>query len=356
VINKRTVRKFFTAFGITIVAALVAWTGGVAAMRNFVAPPEVEQQVFVVLQPPIPLPPPSSISDENEAQNDEVFIPAPPPEIVAVMDRRPLFFTFLLFGLDYGGLTDTIMVGAFDGENSTGYVINIPRDTKVETNRNQQKINAAYAVGQLNGRGHEGGVALLKQDIQLLLGFVPDFYVGVNFEAFTAMVDAVGGIEIDVPFHMRYTHRDAGAHIDIPAGLQRMDGETALNFARFRRSDSGFRSITDFGRIENQQQVMSALLSEILTPQMIVRVPEFIRIYQEHVVTDLENGEILWFAEQLANIDGIDAFSAYTLPIRGNTGRAPWYEYPDRVAILELVNSTVNPFIQEITAEMVRIP
>jgi anionic cell wall polymer biosynthesis LytR-Cps2A-Psr (LCP) family protein len=142
--------------------------------------------------------------------------------------------------------------------------------------------------------------------------------------------------------------------INIPAGTQVLDGERALHFARFRMANPGFRSISDYQRIENQQQIITALFNELLSPATITRVPELIGIYREHVNTNLSYREKLWFADQLVRF-GVAEIFTYTLPTTGTSGPPSWYELPDQDGILELINRTISPFTREITAEMVRI-
>jgi len=126
-----------------------------------------------------------------------------------------------------------------------------------------------------------------------------------------------------------------------------------LHFARFRLANEGYRGATDFQRVAHQQQVVSAAMNELLSPRTVTRVPELVRVYRDHVITNLSAFEIAWFVEQVPGLQG-DMLSTYTLPTAG-TVRHGWYEMPDRDAILELVNRTINPFHQEITADMLRI-
>lgn len=271
-----------------------------------------------------------------------------------IVQRKPLFYTFLLFGLDSGNNADVIMVGAIDVEGRQVSLISIPRDTRVETERRLRKPVAAYAVGRGNGRGHEGGVEAMKADVQSLFGFWPDFYVMVNYAAFERVVNSVGGVQIYVPFHMRYDDPWQNLHINIAPGLQTLSGRQALHFARYRMGNPGFRTITDYERIENQQKIVRALFDELLRPQTILRVPELVGIYRDYVSTNLTYREKLWFADQLNRLRGTQ-IAAYTLPVTGTSGPPAWYELPCRDGILEIVNRTINPFTQEITAEMVRI-
>ena len=358
-IKKIFSRKFFKTFTITLVVIFAAAAGGYAAFRALIQAPDLQDYVYVNIN--IPRPP--QISDEGvviinpgdshtqrpafgETNDDRLL-----PEVIR-MTRRPNFYTVLVFGLDSTNNVDAIMVAAYDTVRQRIYTISIPRDTLVDAERNLRKPVAAYAAGRRDGGGHEGGVEQLKDDIQSLLGFRVDFYVMVRFDAFVRMVDAVGGVEIYVPFHMRYFDPCDDLDINIPPGLQVLDGENALHFVRFRQAYPGYRSVTDYQRMANQQLVLRTLFAEIMSPRTIVRIPEFIRIYSAHVRTDLTNRNKLYFADHALSIPTMQNF---TLPTTGTSGAPRWYELPDRDGIIELVNRTVNPFNERITAEMLRI-
>jgi len=291
----------------------------------------------------------------EEGEEDELGGAVMPLSLAQFDERRPMFFTFLIFGLTEGLHANTIMVAAYDAEARQGYILSIPRDSRVDFARNRRKIVSAYLVGRLNGGGHEGGVARMKHEVSTLVGFKPDFYISVDYEAFVRIVDAVGGVEVYTPFHMIYDDPFQNLHINIPAGMQLLDGKNALRFSRYRLGNDRRKSITDYQRIENQQQVLTAVARELLTPAAILAIPEFISIFNEYVHTDLSAGELLWFANQARNIGGIDALSLYTLPMLGTSGAPGWYEMPDESGILELVNRTLNPLVRDITSDDLRI-
>jgi len=246
------------------------------------------------------------------------------------------------------------MVAGFDEIAGRAYIINIPRDTRVDVQRRVRKINAAYPAGRLQGGGHEGGVEQLKREVQTLLGFRPDFYVSLDMDVVVQIIDEIGGVEINVPFHMRYTDPYQDLFIDIPAGVQTLDGTNAMNFARYRLGDQGFRSITDFTRIEHQQQLLTALFRSMIRPANIPRIPALMTLGSELLITDLEYRHLAWFGGQLRGVTDMTALETHTLPI-AYTRRQGWYEMPCAEGILELVNRTVNPFTTDITLDMLRI-
>ena len=356
--NGRTRKLFLKAFVISFVAMGCAALGAFHAMNSIVRPPDIPVIETVTIVPN-PTSEPSQFGqatqpnspDSYTGNEDEYEIPT----ITIIEERRPDFFTFLLFGLDERVHANSIMVAAYNAQTRTGYIISIPRDTKVEAQRNLQKINTGYVVGTLGGGGHEGGVNQLKSEVQSLVGFRPDFYAMVDFQAFHRIIDAVGGVEIYVPFHMRNDDPYQNLHIDIRPGLQVLDGETALHFARFRESNEGFRAISDYQRIENQQLIISTMLQELLTPASLFRIPEFISIFNEYVSSDLSYGALMWFANQARHINGVDVLQMYTLPISGTSGRPHWYELADEEGVLELVNRTINPLARDMTSADLRI-
>jgi LCP family protein required for cell wall assembly len=296
-----------------------------------------------------------AIDEGGYNPDTELLYEIPNPHILDGWERKPDFFTILIMGLDGGVNSNVIMIGAYDQAAQKAYLISIPRDTRVDVQRNRRKIVAAYPVGMLGGGGHKGGVEQMKDEIQTLIGFRPDYYALLNFDAFITIIDAFGGIEIDVPFHMRYDDPYQDLHIDIQPGLQVLDGENALHFARFRRANTGYQGITDYQRIENQQLVINTLLQDLLSPRTILRIPGLLRTYRDYVHTDLTLGEKIWFAGQLHAVRDVNDLSTYTLPTTGTSGPPAWYEFPYGPGILELVNRTVNPFTQDITADMLKI-
>ena len=273
------------------------------------------------------------------------------PEGFADQDRKELFYTFLIIGLDGGVNTDTIMVASYDALNKKANIISIPRDSLVNADRPMKKINAAYASGTLNGGGVDGGIEQLKREVKTITGIVPDFYVCIDLDAFVKIVDAVGGIDIEIPFNMKYDDPVQDLHIDLKEGLQHLEGQNALRFARYRKGNNGRGAITDYQRIENQQGVIKEVLKNLLKPANILKIPEFIKIFNEYVHTDVKPENILWFASQLKEINGTEALSTYTMPTTGTSGLPMYYEYLDKFSIVDLVNRTINPYEKDIEAK-----
>lgn len=174
-----------------------------------------------------------------------------------------------------GVRSDTLMLIRFDGMGGWVNLLSIPRDTQVELDEpGPSKINAAYAYGyrhatELYGDGvtpEQAGMAYAADTVSRFLNFDQrgmrvDYVVQVDFDGFAALIDALGGITIDVPQRIvdeAYPTPDYGVmRVEFEPGPQRMDGARALIYARTRHADS------DFGRTERQQQVVQAIVQEI---------------------------------------------------------------------------------------------
>lgn len=179
----------------------------------------------------------------------------------------------LVLGLE-NTRSDTIMVASYDAKNKAADVISIPRDTYVDrdgfVNSGNNKINSVYTV-----KGIEG----LSEIILHITGLKIDKYVTIDYDGVRAAVDAVGGVEVDVPFHMRYTDPYANPPLDIniEPGIQTIKGDRAMEFLRFRKTNySGYSGYSDgdLGRIEAQQGFVKAAIKKALTFRLPVVVKE----------------------------------------------------------------------------------
>ena len=187
----------------------------------------------------------------------------------------------LVLGLE-NTRSDTIMIASYDTKNKTGDVISIPRDTYVDRdgyiNNGNNKINSVYSV-----KGIEG----LSEIILNITGIKIDKYVTIDYDGVRAAVDAVGGVEVDVPFHMRYTdpYSDPPLDINIEPGEQLIKGDRAMEFLRFRKTNyagySGY-SDGDLGRVEAQQGFVKAAIKKALT----FRLPLVVKEVYPHIDTD----------------------------------------------------------------------
>jgi LCP family protein required for cell wall assembly len=155
-----------------------------------------------------------------------------------------------------GKRTDTIMLAHLPDNDTRPTLLSIPRDLEVNIpGKGRNKINAAFAIG---------GAPLLVQTVEQLTGLRIDHYAEIGFGGFANMVDAIGGVEMDVAAEIR--DNETGAII--PAGPQKLDGAAALAFVRTRKSDATPRS--DLDRVVNQRKFIGAFASELASPQTLL--------------------------------------------------------------------------------------
>lgn len=342
-------RTFLISTGVLIVIVFSGWV----FLRSWIKPPDIPVQAAedgpLLVEDgnePAFLLPHGDEADKNIGNGLAA------PERFTSSDRKDSFYTFLVVGLDVGVQTDTIMVASYDSVNKSANIIAIPRDSLVNVKRKVKKINSAYGAGFSNGGGREGGIEQLKREIKTIIGFMPDFYIMVDLNAFVKIVDAVNGVDVYVPMNMDYDDPTPGQdlHIHFSKGLQTLNGKQALEFARYRKNNDK-TSITDYQRIENQQAVIKAMLEKLLKPESILRVREFIDIFNENVYSDIKPENMLWFADELNQVRGTDALSMYTIPTTGTSGLPDYVEFLDEAGIVELVNRTINPYIKDIEAK-----
>lgn len=192
--------------------------------------------------------------------------------------------------------TDTMIVVTIDPQTKSAAMLSIPRDLWVSIPEHSEgRINTAHFLGDSNGYPG-GGPALAKITVQYALGIPIHYYVRINFEGFEKLVDAIGGITIDVKEAIhdeKYPDSNYGyMTVDIPAGVQPMDGQTALQYARARHGGS------DFLRARRQQEVLKAIRDKVLRLDIpLTRIPEMLRIAGDSVQTDLSLREMYELAK-----------------------------------------------------------
>ncbi|MGQ9837079.1 MAG: LCP family protein [Cyanobacteriota bacterium] len=201
--------------------------------------------------------------------------------------------------------TDTILLARFDPQSYRISILSIPRDTRVRL--------PGFGIGKINAANLAGGPALAAQVVSDLMGGIPiDRYVRLNTDALEALIDAVGGVEIYVPEPMHYVDRTQQLFINLEPGLQRLNGEQAHHFARFRRDHLG---LGDIGRVQRQQELLRALSRELLSPTVWPRIPKILQAIRANLDTNLTWEEVLTLAKFILTSGG-DRIDLVLLPGR----------------------------------------
>ena len=209
-------------------------------------------------------------------------------ELLTAKDKA----TIMIMGVDERdddvGRSDTLMIASIDPKTNQASLLSVPRDTRVKIKGHGfDKINAAYAYGK---------EPLSQDTVENLLGVNIDHYIIINTKSFKKIIDAIGGIDIDVPKRMHYEDPwddDGGLIIDFQPGMQHMDGAKAVTYVRYRDEEG------DLGRIRRQQDFVRACMEKIVSPAIIPKLPSVIKEVMESIDTDLTFRQLLEFAGTL---------------------------------------------------------
>ena len=260
-------------------------------------------------------------------------------ELIKAKDKS----TVLIMGVDIRkddvGRSDTMMIATIDPRFDQATLLSIPRDTRVKIRgRGYDKINAAFAYG---------GVALAESTVENFLGIDIDHYVLIDTSSFVKIIDAIGGVDIDVEKRMYYEDPwddNGGLVIDLYPGQQHMDGKTAVTYVRYRDSEG------DIGRVKRQQAFMAACMDKVTSPEIVPRIPKIVREVIDAVETDMSLRQLLELAGALkaAAANGLEADMVPGYPLYIDEIS---YWIPDvellRISVADALGISVDPYLRE---------
>ncbi|TFE31706.1 LCP family protein [Cohnella luojiensis] len=198
--------------------------------------------------------------------------------------------------------TDVMMVAAFNPKTKTATVVSIPRDSDLQLEGyKRHKANGYYAAFHSFGRNEKN----LEEDQlpdyardqtrEMLAKFfdIPIQYTAViDFQGFVDVVDALGGVDVTVDKDMRYVDTVDDTDIDLTAGEQTLDGEQALGFVRYRKSNRGTAPSSDFERNERQSQVLGAIADRMKSFSSVTKVDDVLNAVGDNMRTDIPKSQI----------------------------------------------------------------
>lgn len=233
----------------------------------------------------------TSIGKDKEYSLDELRTSNP------FKGNEPLHI--IVFGIDETATTDmsaeenpkrsdVVMLFTIDPVQKKAQLLSLPRDTyiKVPGHKGKTKLGHAFAYG---------GVELATQTVEDFMGVEVDYHAIVNYDAVRRLVDAVGGVEVDVPFDYKYedTYVVPNLIINFKKGKQVLNGDDAVRFLRIRKIYEN----QDIDRIQVQQGFLMKIFDKMKNPTMLFKIPELIDIVQDNVETDLNYGQIAYLAK-----------------------------------------------------------
>ena len=280
----------------------------------------------------------SSLFDDKDPVR-RIVVQNTEEELIKAKDKS----TVLIMGVDIRkddvGRSDTMMIATIDPRLDQATLLSIPRDTRVKIRgRGYDKINAAFAYG---------GVSLAESTVENFLGIDIDHYVLIDTSSFVKIIDAIGGVDIDVEKRMYYEDPwddNGGLVIDLYPGQQHMDGKTAVTYVRYRDSEG------DIGRVKRQQAFMAACMDKVTSPEIIPRIPNIAREVMDAVETDMSLRQLLELAGALkaAASNGLEADMVPGYPLYIDEIS---YWIPDvellRISVADALGIRVDPYLRE---------
>lgn len=181
----------------------------------------------------------------------------------------------------FEGLSDTMLLVRFDPAQEKLTVLSIPRDTRTYID--------GYGISKINHANYQGGPALTASAVSELLGGVEiDRYVRVNVQGVEKLIDALGGVTVDVPKDMKYNDFSQHFYVNLKKGTQHLNGDQAMQFLRFRYDNLG-----DIARVQRQQMLMRSIVEQALRPATIVKIPQILDVVKSHLDTNLTIKELM---------------------------------------------------------------
>ena len=201
------------------------------------------------------------------------------------------------------GRSDTLFVVMFDSEKKQANLLSIPRDTRVHIPKyGWDKINHAYAFG---------GRELSQKTVEEFLGIKIHNYVMVNFKGFEGLVDAIGGVDVNIERDMYYRDSWDGFTIDLKKGKQHLDGRTAIQFVRYRDEEG------DIGRVRRQQQFLMAAYDQVASAGIILKVPGLTKQLASMIKTDMPVKDMVNLGRVLHSMSKEKSLKVATVPGEG---------------------------------------
>ncbi|MDI7246134.1 MAG: LCP family protein [Bacillota bacterium] len=220
---------------------------------------------------------------------------------------------------------DVIMLASVNPQVNKIYLVSIPRDTRARIpGHGTNKVNASHTFG---------GQDLTRRTVEDLVGVPIDRYVEADFQGFVRIVDALGGVEIDVDKDMRYVDRAGGFKVDLKKGRQVLDGAKALGYVRYRADALG-----DISRVRRQQTLLKAVARQAVSLRNLRNARKILGILMDHVRTDMSRRDMAsigWFVVRTKA-----EVVSETLPGEFS----PLYWVPDQKRIDELVDTMLEGF------------
>ena len=258
----------------------------------------------------------------------------------AVASASDRYYTLLIVGKDVAGLnTDTMMLCRYDSLEHKMNICSLPRDTLVNIKASVKKLNNVYAA-------NNASIDALMDGVKDVTGFRPDNYVLIDTKVFVQVIDAMGGVDFDVPVNMNYEDFVQDLYIHINKGYQHLDGTQTMQVFRFRHTYAN----GDLGRIDVQHDLIKACAGQWLQLGNWNKLLPAAKIILDNADTNLSYGNMQWYAKEFMKMS-IDDISFMTMPNTGCMIRNLSYVSINVDDWITMVNTYLNPTDTPITKE-----
>ncbi len=248
--------------------------------------------------------------DNKDKQDEKDKKEKPKGPSLSSLVERSRRLNILLLGID-GERADVILLLSYDQNRHKADFITVPRDTynvvKGYPRADQKKINAVYGF-----RRSKGGAAGMKREVSKLLGVPIDFYAVTTYDSIKQIVNAVGGVELEIERDMHYDdeYSNPPLHIDFDKGYAHLNGQKAVEYLRWRKNNH-LGGGGDLPRTKRQMKFIKSFTAKVFTTFDFLDVVS--EIY-DAVETDMPINTALYYAKTLVGFDPEQDISHYTIP------------------------------------------
>ncbi len=279
--GKHKKKRPFFRFFIILISSLLILAGAAAVYLYYKSSEAIGQ---------ISLP-----KDQTEVDPAQSVKKKPVAIALLGIDARPK-------GVKGGGMnTDVMMVASFNPATKKAVVVSLPRDSKIAVEGyKQRKVNGYYAAFYSNARSNKKekedaeleAMAKIREELGKFFGIDIRYTATIDFQGFVDVVDALGGVDVDVDMRMKYKDTYDGTDIDLMPGRQPLSGQKALDFVRYRQSNDGSNMSTDFARNKRQGQVLGAMFDQLMTIGGIMKIGSLFDAVGNNMKMDMPESEI----------------------------------------------------------------
>lgn len=250
-------------------------------------------------------------------------------------------YTFLICGIDDAAEnTDAIVLFSYDTVNNDASFVQIPRDTYLRADCGVDKINSVYPTLRSRGADEKSAMNVVADEISRAIGIRIDGYICYTVGALARLIDAIGGVEIDIPSDMTFADVDGKNAMNLSAGRHLLDGRSAVRFIRYRK---GY-ALGDLGRVDAQKFFLSAFVNRLKHSVNLRVVSKAAFASDDGMITNIKIMDILGIALKIRG--RIESANVRYASIPGEarpSGDGRWYYLVNKKATKEMIDTLELP-------------